>query len=82
MLLFVQTRQLSLPTWACYALSLRVLKRNALIAVIVGSILSFVNQYDAFSRHEFTLRLVLKLAFNYLIPFTVSIISALVNRRV
>jgi hypothetical protein len=81
MLPFVQKRQVSSPEWALYAFSRPVLKRTTLIALLVGSLLSLINQYDVIDKHEFTLKLTLRLVLNYIIPFTVSIISATVNRR-
>jgi hypothetical protein len=62
-------------------LSPRVLKRNLLIAALVGSLLSLVNQYDVLRGASFTSPLFVKLLFNYLIPFAVSSLSAAVNRN-
>jgi hypothetical protein len=64
-----------------YVLSGDVLKRNLLIALAVGSLLSLTNQLDVILNRGFTARLVMKIIFNFLIPFCVSSASALLNRK-
>ncbi len=64
-----------------YVLSGDVLKRNLLIALAVGSLLSLTNQLDVILNRGFTGGLVMKIAFNFLIPFCVSSASALLNRN-
>jgi hypothetical protein len=64
-----------------YSFSWRVMRRNLLIAGIVGCVLSVANQYDVIVRAPLTPSLGLKVLFNFLIPFLVSSISAAVNRR-
>jgi hypothetical protein len=64
-----------------YVLSGDVLKRNLLIALAVGSLLSLTNQLDVILNRGFTARLVMKIVFNFLIPFCVSSASALLNRN-
>ena len=64
-----------------YALSGAVLKRNLLIALMVGSLLSLTNQLDVILNGGFTARVVMKIVFNFLIPFCVSSASALLNRK-
>lgn len=63
-----------------FVFSRNVLRRNLLIALIVGCILSLANQYDVIGRTAVNARLVLKIFFNFLIPFIVSSASAAVNR--
>jgi hypothetical protein len=58
-----------------------VLKRNLLIALAIGSLLSLTNQLDVIVNRGFTPRLVMKIIFNFLIPFCVSSVSALLNRN-
>jgi len=57
-----------------------VLRRNLLVALVVGSILSLVNQVDLVLRGELTLGLLVKVAFNYLVPFIVASIGAALSR--
>ncbi len=64
-----------------YVLSGAVLKRNLLIALAVGSLLSLTNQLDVIVNRGFTPRVVVKIIFNFLIPFCVSSVSALLNRN-
>lgn len=45
------------------------------IAVVVGSILSLINQYDALTAWDFTNKDVLRIFLNYLVPFCVASIS-------
>lgn len=75
-----QTRQNTSRGWVAYAFSGCLVKRNSLIALFVGCILSLINQYDALARHVFTSKLALQLILNFMIPFTVSTVSAVVNR--
>ncbi|MGE5324477.1 MAG: hypothetical protein ACM3SW_16545 [Actinomycetota bacterium] len=63
-----------------FVFSRNVLRRNLLIALIVGCILSLANQYDVIGRTPLSARLVLKIFFNFLVPFIVSSASAAVNR--
>ena len=45
------------------------------IAIVVGSILSLINQYDALVAWDFTNKDVLRIFLNYLVPFCVASIS-------
>lgn len=67
--------------WPPYAFSAAVLRRNILIAFVVGTALSIFNQYEAFLTRQLTPRLAAKVLFNFVIPFMVSTVSAVVNRR-
>jgi putative flippase GtrA len=75
-----QIQQNTARGWVAYAFSGSLVKRNSLIALFVGCILSVINQYDALDRHVFTSKLALQLILNFMIPFTVLTVSALVNR--
>jgi hypothetical protein len=57
-----------------------VLRRNLTIAVVVGSILSTVNQFEFVVGGDLTPRVLLKIVFNYLVPFTVASVSSCLNR--
>ena len=63
-----------------YVFSRPVLRRNLTIALIVGCVLSVANQYDLLLRAPLTASLLVKLFFNFLVPFIVSSSSAAVNR--
>jgi hypothetical protein len=63
-----------------YTFSRRVVRRSLTIAMIVGCILSIVNQYDVLAHGPYVAKLWIKLFFNFLVPFVVSSTSAAVNR--
>jgi hypothetical protein len=77
-----QARQFVAMSWTPYAFSRPVLKRNLLIALFVGCALSLSNQYDALFSRQFTSRLAVKVFMNFIIPFAVSTVSAVLNRKV
>lgn len=58
-----------------------VLRRNLVIACLVGSLLSIVNQGAFILEGSASYAVIAKIAANYLIPFSVSSISAAVNRQ-
>ena len=64
-----------------YILSPQVLKRSLMIALVVGFVLSLVNQLDILLHEPMTLRIAAKIFMNFLVPFIVSSVSALLNRR-
>ncbi len=64
-----------------YVLRGRVLKRNILIALVVGCLLSLINQSDILISNPFTVRLGTKLFLNFLVPFVVSSLSSAINRE-
>jgi uncharacterized membrane protein len=64
-----------------YVFSPPVLWRNLFIALIVGTLLSAANQFDVLLREPMTARTGVKIFFNYVIPFTVSSVSAALNRK-
>lgn len=45
------------------------------IAIVVGSILSIINQFDSIMEWDFTNKDVLRIFLNYLVPFCVASIS-------
>lgn len=65
-----------------YVLGSRVLKRNLVIAVIVGSLLTLANQYNVILRGPISPKLLVKICFNFVIPFVVSSVSTYANRCV
>lgn len=64
-----------------YAFSRSVLRRNLLIALVVGTLLSVANQLDVVLHEPMSARLGVKILFNFLIPFVVSSVSAVLNRK-
>lgn len=64
-----------------YVLRGRVLKRNALIALVVGCLLSLINQLDILISDLLTVLLATKLLLNFLVPFVVSSLSGAINRE-
>jgi Mg/Co/Ni transporter MgtE len=64
-----------------YVFIREVFKRNALLAVLVGCLLTLTNQLDVLLGQPFSLRLGTKIFFNFLIPFVVSSASAVINRE-
>lgn len=68
------------PSALQYVLSGSVLRRNALIALVVGTLLTLANQLDVILRAPLDARLFAKICFNFVIPFAVSSLSAHANR--
>lgn len=63
-----------------YVFSGRVFKRNVLIALLVGALLTLTNQSDVILRGPMHRNLLVKIGLNFLIPFVVSSVSAYANR--
>ncbi len=63
-----------------YAVSGRVFKRNLLIALIVGILLTLANQVDVILHGPVHAGLLMKICLNFVIPFVVSSVSAYANR--
>jgi len=74
------TRANSGPSNLRYICTSGVLRRNILLALIVGCLLTLTNQLDVLLSQPFTVRLGLKILFNFVTPFAVSSTSAAVNR--
>jgi hypothetical protein len=70
----------NLPGPLAYAFSWPVAKKSLVIAGVVGCLLSIANQGDVLLTQPFTTRLAVKLFLNFLIPFSVSTVSAVLNR--
>ncbi len=68
------------PALVRYSFSGRVFKRNLLIALLVGALLTLANQFDVILRGPAHGSLVVKICLNFLIPFVVSSVSAFANR--
>lgn len=69
------------PSALRYIFTRDVFRRNSFLALVVGCILTLTNQLDAMLSQPFTARLATKIFFNFLIPFTVSSISAAFSRK-
>jgi hypothetical protein len=69
------------PAALRYIFSWDVFKRNSLLAIVVGCLLTMTNQLDVLLTQPFTLRLGAKTILNFLIPFVVSSAGAAMNRR-
>ena len=66
---------------ACrYCLTAERLKRTLMTAVIVGTVLTLLNQADVIATGEATSTTFLKCAANYLVPFIVSNVGMLIGR--
>ena len=70
----------SRPGVVRYVLTRSVLRRSACISLVVGTVLSVANQYEALGSGHVTSRLIVKVAFNFLVPFVVASTSAALNR--
>lgn len=68
-------RLLCRPSTLGYMCKWQVLRRNLYIALVVGFVLSIINQLDIVLRGPITTFLVIKLASNFVIPFIVSSVS-------
>lgn len=66
----------------CAILYLPVFRRSLAMSVVVGSILTLINQGDVLLRGSITVLVVLKICLTYLVPFCVSTMSALAASRV
>jgi hypothetical protein len=63
-----------------YALRGRVFKRDLLIALFVGILLTLTNHYDVVLGGQLRVNILVKICLNFVIPFVVSSISAYANR--
>ena len=57
------------------------LRRTLTIAVVVGTVLTAINQGDVIARGEATSTTLVKAVLNYLVPFIVSNLGLLVGTR-
>ena len=57
------------------------LRRTLTIAVVVGTILTAINQADVIARGDATSTTLVKAALNYLVPFIVSNLGLLAGKR-
>ena len=66
---------------ACrYCLATERLKRTVMTALIVGTVLTLLNQLDVVAAGEATPTTYLKCTANYLVPFVVSNVGLLIGR--
>lgn len=63
-----------------FVFSPSVFKRSLTIALVVGTLLSVANQWDVLLRDPVGVGIGVKMFLNFLIPFTVASVSALLNR--
>ena len=64
-----------------FVFSPTVCKRSLTISVVVGTLLSVANQWDVLLRDPIGVGIGIKIFLNFLIPFTVASVSALLNRN-
>jgi hypothetical protein len=69
------------PGSIAYIFSREVFRRNCVLAVVVGCLLTIANQLDVLLSQPFSFRLGSKIVFNFLIPFVVSSTSTAWNRN-
>ena len=72
------------PSPLCTACAVRyapVLRRAIIISLIVGTILTVINQGDVLLSGSVTSLVLLKIALTYTVPYSVSTISALAANR-
>ena len=73
------------PFLLCTACAMRyapVLRRAIIIALIVGSILTMINQGDILLTGAVTPLVVLQICLTYTVPYSVSTVSALAANRI
>jgi hypothetical protein len=66
----------------CAILYRPVLRRAVYVALVVGTILTIINQGDVLLAGEITLLVMAKILLTYLVPYSVSTFSALSANRV
>lgn len=59
----------------------RVMGRATRIAIVIGTILTAINQGDALLSHHFTAAMVWKIALTYCVPYCVSTYTAISMKR-
>ena len=65
----------------CALLHVPMLKRSLITSLIVGSLLTALNQGDLIVSGQMTSTLLWKIPLTYLVPFGVSTVSGLLNTR-
>jgi hypothetical protein len=73
------------PVAKCWRCALRhpaMLRRSAAVAVVIGSVLTAINQGDALLAGQWSATLAWKVPLTYLVPFAVATWGALVNGRI
>jgi hypothetical protein len=58
-----------------------IVRRGLIIVMVVGPILTLINQYDAIVSHAFGWRFFLKLGLTFLVPYCVSTYSSVMATR-
>lgn len=69
----------ALKCWRCAALHWPMLKRSLLVAVVVGTIITAINQGDVLVSGQGNWALAWKIPLSYITPFLVASWGALVN---
>ena len=59
-----------------YSMNKRNITVALLAAILIGSLMNLVNNYDVFTGNRFTGRNVFKIVLTYIIPFCVSLYSS------
>lgn len=67
--------------WLCFVRSRRVVLRALSTSVVVGTILTIINQGDHILRAEFAVPMMLKIPLTYLVPYLVTVWGTLAGRR-
>jgi len=68
--------------WRCAIRHPAMLRRSAAVAVVIGSVLTAINQGDALLAGQWSAALAWKIPLTYLVPFAVATWGALVNGRI
>ena len=72
----------TLHCWRCAVRHRPIMRKAAQTAVVVGTILTAINQGDALLNHHLTAALLWKIPLTYVVPYCVSTYGALsISRR-
>lgn len=66
----------------CTVIHPSLVRRSAAISLIVGTLLTLINQYGALTNGTISASLAWKVPLNYAVPYTVATVSAVLNARV
>jgi hypothetical protein len=71
-----QVRSNTPPDWIALAMSASVVRRAAVVALVVGSILVAINHGDAIARGDLGVGRLLRIALTMVVPYCVSTYSS------
>ena len=71
-----------LKCWGCAVRHPPLLRRSAWIALVVGTVLTAINQGDLMLHGQWMAALAWKVPLTYLVPFVVATVGALANNRI